>query len=250
VIKKVLYLLTCGFVLIFLVYPIALQFPIPYFEDLGAEIVRVQNPGMGLSIDIGQTCALPSGPCLKSFLIEGPILYGAAKKFKTKIDDLSKTYPNITLICLSSPGGLNREAVNIAAYINEKKMSTCVGDMSLPSGVDFNPNGIRYTSRCESACTFIVLAGIERIAIGDRFLFGLHSSRYNLATTSDNASTSVLATKESATLFKQYSTVAEPMFQKIVDATLRTPPDKIYYLSPQEQFQLGFFLRREGTGQL
>ncbi len=75
-------------------------------------------------------------------LLHGPFGTGSADRVRQLLDGA----PKIRTVALSSPGGRLREASAIAALVRERKLDTYVD------------------TRCESACTFVFLAGEERAA--------------------------------------------------------------------------------------
>ena len=231
-----------GIPLIF-VYPVALQFTPFIFYENGDKWVSFFNPGRHTNIEHGRTCASSGAPCRESFILDGPIWNGAAKKFVTRMDKLTKNYPNVNLICLNSSGGLNVEGAKIAAYIRDHKLNTCVGDMPISDNAPKNPD-FRFTANCSSACTMIVLAGVKRIAIGNQFTFGLHASSSVISDVDVETESSIIAANDALLLYSPYVSITLLQLDKIILATRRTPAARMYFATEREQAELGFFTER------
>ncbi len=75
-------------------------------------------------------------------LLHGSFGAGSAERVRQVLDET----PSIRTVALSSPGGRLREAAEVARMVARRKLDTYVD------------------TRCESACTFVFLAGRERAA--------------------------------------------------------------------------------------
>lgn len=245
--------------LMFVFAPVTLLLPIGLTKpilNVSHEIAAVfQDPSV-LNVDVGNTCTQSGATCLKTFILEGRISVGDGQKFERKLEKLAAVHPEIDVICLNSYGGENEDAAYIAGVIKDRHLKTCVGDMPLKDGMSAS-SGLRFTAVCESACTLILLAGEERIAIGDRFAFGLHSSRGPTEMGEDAAApTDTNAPNKPVSFTSSYAmqrvvanytgklSVKQEVFENILNVMSQTPGSKIYLASPREQMDLGFFTRR------
>jgi hypothetical protein len=218
-----------------------------------------------LQLDFGETCDQSRTNCIKSFILDGEISNGDASTFLKLFNKMRKLHPEVHIVCLNSGGGFNGDASMIARHIKDAGFDTCVGDLPLLTEEISQP-GIRYTASCESACTLIVLAGKRRIALGDRFKFGVHATKM-LIELSDKGDETPTSEKKSATdspgsdevsymskaaadsAFEMWRTsvnVSSEELFNIFEATKRTPGSRMYYLSPKEQMGYGFFTERRG----
>lgn len=208
-----------------------------------------------LTLELGKTCDQAGAQCIPSFNLAGSIQPGDGKVFRDKLSSLLAEHADVNTVCLNSNGGDNDSAAAIAAEIKKRKLNTCVGDMSFSLSGLQPESGVRYTDTCASACTFILLAGTERIAVGARFKLGLHSPR-SVLTTED----SVVDDEEAAangvrfadakllgpifSLYEGNVSVSNEQLQEIFAYVSHTPAFKMYSASVAEQMALGFFTKR------
>lgn len=208
-----------------------------------------------ITLELGKTCDQAAEQCIQSFNLAGPIQPGDGKIFRDKLSRLLTEHADVKIVCLNSTGGDNESAGEIAAEIKKRKLNTCVGDMSFGLAEPQPESGVRYTDTCASACTFILLAGTERIAIGTRFKLGLHSPRSVLSTedsvirNEDDAAKGIsfASTKLLESLYSLYEdkvSVSNEQLRAIFNYVSRTPAFKMYSASVSEQMALGFFTER------
>lgn len=219
------------------------------------EVYRLFADTSEMTLELGKTCDQTAARCIQSFNLAGPIQPDDGKIFREKLSTLLAEHADVNVVCLNSTGGDNDSAAEIAAEIRKRKLNTCVGDMSFDLGGPQPGSGVRYTDTCSSACTFILLAGTERLAIGTRFKLGLHSPR-SVLTTED----SVVDDEEAAakgisfanaellgslfSLYKDKVSVSNEQLQAIFAYVSHTPAFKMYSASISEQMALGFFTKR------
>lgn len=216
-----------------------------------------------LRLSVGKTCNQSQTSCLDSFILDGEISSGDAGKFGISLQSLMSGNPNISVICLNSVGGPSEDAASIAKVIKSAGLDTCVGDLPR-SMAEMSQKGLRYTAACESACTMMVLAGKRRIAVGDRFKFGIHAARMLIETkdhggeepgmpsvgasqtSSDATYMSSLARHDLTRLWSSIVAIPLNQLNDVLDENEKTPATRMYYLSPAEQVRLGFFTERFG----
>lgn len=133
--------------------------------------------------------------------IDGPITQDVADNFIQQI----RTQSGLKTVSLNSPGGRVFPALDIARAINSAGLNTAV------------PNG----DECYSACSFIFLAGRERIA--DGFL-GVHQ-----VSGIDDPSLTQSAIGD---IYEELVGFNTPSY--LVSRMLRTPPEGMYIFSPEE----------------
>lgn len=211
--------------------------------------------GGGIALEAGKTCNQETTTCIDSFNLQGAIDKGDGKAFISKLSKLKLEKPDINTVCLDSGGGRNDAAAEIAAEIRRLELNTCVGDISFKNDDPGPETGIRYTNTCASACTFILLSGKERIAIGERFKLGMHSPRNELDTKdgiAEQASTNAktISFTQPELLEKEYLrykdlvSINDEQLRAVLTAASRTPAFKMYSASVGEQMELGFFSQR------
>ena len=133
--------------------------------------------------------------------IEGPITQGAEESFIQQI----RTHSGLETVSLNSPGGSVFSALNIARAINSAGLNT-----SVPKG-----------DECHSACSFIFLAGRERIADG---ILGVHQ-----ISGVDDPSLTQSAIGE---IYEELVSFNTPSY--LVSRMLRTLPEDMYIFTPEE----------------
>jgi len=94
--------------------------------------------------------------------ISGEITSKTLEEFKAALDQVEIHKKSILLqaIQLNSNGGNNSAAIEIGKIIRERKLNTYVGE----------------DSRCESACVFVLIGGVQRYAFGK---IGVHRTTYS-----------------------------------------------------------------------
>ncbi|MCE0782288.1 MULTISPECIES: hypothetical protein [Pseudomonas] len=81
--------------------------------------------------------------------------------------------PSIRTVCIASSGGSSSEAMIIADNISKRGLNTC-----LASRYRLDAQGHKFAAgECESACTWMVLAGRERILYDGDLVMGFHGAR-------------------------------------------------------------------------
>lgn len=247
------------FLPMYLIQPKSLRSPI---YNVSQSLASVFRDFSELQLESGTTCNQFQTVCLDSFILEGDIQPGDGEIFTSKIRELIVKYPKVKLICLNSEGGFTAEAAIIAKRIRELKLDTCVGDLPL-SNKQMRQAGLRFTASCKSACNLILLAGTRRVAIGDRFVLGLHASKrlyeqqekgkeapVALSARAAGTPTSFTSKIAREDVRKQFGTtlqVSDLQLEKIFDESARTPGSRMYSTSPKEQMELGFFTERMGS---
>lgn len=243
----------------YLIQPKNVRSPIYHVSQSLASLFRDFSE---LRLEPGITCSQLRTVCLDSFILEGDIQPGDGKNFIAKIQYLVVKHPKIRLICLNSRGGYTEEAAKMAQQIRSLNLDTCVGDLPMPT-VEMRQAGMRFTASCESACGLILLAGSRRVAIGDRFVLGLHAAKklfeqqekgkeVPIAASDAQAGTAMsytskLARQDVLQQFGNSLQVSELQLERILTEADRTPESRMYYTSAQEQMELGFFTERIGT---
>jgi hypothetical protein len=157
--------------------------------------------------------------------IDGTIRKGDGARFVRRIEqlerELSRTDFDVRVgsVWLNSNGGNVVEAIKIAEYIRKKQLTTIVA----------------YDSRCDSACVFVLIGGVIRIAGGnvaihspyDLKLYG--SGRFNEMDQQYN-----LALREIREFIDRMR-----IGQAIVDRMLLVPSTQLRKLEFEEMVELG-----------
>lgn len=124
----------------------------------------------------GSEFQVDTSSCKDAILIFGFIDNGTIKSF----DEL---YPNvknrINDVCFLSRGGGTQAALELAKKIERYQLNTCVGEhVSIWIDEEWEiwktKTGNPATVYCKSVCPFILMAGKERVAIGERFEIKVH----------------------------------------------------------------------------
>ena len=172
-----------------------------------------------------------SGQTTNTVLIHGDIRNGDATAFTTAADDVAKhtrcmlgTSPNAVpfiFVRLDSPGGNIIEALAIGREIRRRFMFTAVGQ----------------NMECNSACVFVLMAGVHR-RVGGKV--GLHRPAFDPASFADLSPTAARG---------RYNALVEQLRQYYVDEMggspeafqiiMSTPSGSIRYLSLTEMSALG-----------
>ena len=146
-------------------------------------------------------------------VLQGSIGKGDGERFKSLLESLSGELPKHVL--LHSPGGLVGEALSIGETLRSHNLNTAVG----------------AEHSCNSACTLILFAGVERNISREAWI-GVHQSiflRDAIMTASD--ATATIQQLHGHLLEFTHRMGVDPMVQ--VHA-LQTPPDTVYFLLPDE----------------
>jgi hypothetical protein len=144
-------------------------------------------------------------------LLHGTFGAGSAERVRLVLNES----PDIETVALSSPGGRLREAADIAQMVRERGLDTYVD------------------TRCESACTFVFLAGKDRAATPNARI-GFHRPSFAGITPMgfDPATDSMLGT---------YRDAGIP--QDFLDRIARTEPKNMWYPSARELEKAGVINR-------
>lgn len=144
-------------------------------------------------------------------LLHGTFGTGSAERVRRLLD----TSPSVRTVALSSPGGRLREAADIAAMVRRRKLDTYVD------------------TRCESACTFVFLAGKDRAATPNARI-GFHRPSFAGITpvAFDAATGGMLATYRDAGIPAAF-----------LDRVAATEPDNMWYPSQRELEEAGVINR-------
>lgn len=144
--------------------------------------------------------------------LQGAIDPGAAARFETEIDARGEY---VNTIVLNSPGGSVDDALRISQIIRENGFSTRVESGDL----------------CASSCPLVMAGGVERSA-GPEAVIGVHQV-YGV---SDGAVSSAEAMSRAQNVTARVSRHLSAMGidQGFWLHALDTPPDRLYYLSPEE----------------
>jgi hypothetical protein len=211
-----------------------------------------------LQLEHGITCNQNKSVCIDSLILKGELIPGDEKHFQNVFQDLQARHPNTRTICFDSLGGHTSAAAIIARQIKHSNFNTCVGDWSIADS-QANLHHPRHTSRCESACTMLMLAGSRRIAVGDRFLIGFHSPKTIIEATDpgkeknnrkinpiSKSSTwglymTPLAYNDIVESYKDALSVSNDEMEVILREMSFTPNSKMYFPSLQELMQMHFF---------
>lgn len=145
-------------------------------------------------------------------LAEGTIEPGAADRFAREIEARGEY---VKTVALNSPGGSVDDAIAMSKLIREKKLDTKVASKAL----------------CASSCPIVFAGGVGRLAEKDAVI-GVHQvfNGSQERPTAEQAMASAQATT---------ARVARHLDQMGIGAglwinALETPPDRLYYLTPQE----------------
>lgn len=150
--------------------------------------------------------------------LTGTIDPGAAERFEQEIAQRGEY---VSTVLLDSPGGSVDDALEMGRLILEKELDTLVPDGAL----------------CASSCPLVFAAGHERIAGRDAAI-GVHQIYAAALSASPVDALSVagvaMADAQSAT-----ARITRHLSEAGVDAALwlhalETPPDQLYYFSPEE----------------
>jgi hypothetical protein len=159
--------------------------------------------------------ALESGGILR---LTGSIEPGSAQRF---VDEVSQRGEYVETIVLNSPGGSVTDAIAIGRAIRENGFDTLVEAGSL----------------CASSCPLILAGGVERNAAPDAAI-GVHQI-YATTQATDAASLAFAAGTAMSEAQRATATITRYLIEVDVDPALwihalETPPDRLYYLTPQE----------------
>jgi hypothetical protein len=142
-----------------------------------------------------------------ALLIDGLISQGTADKVALALNN----HPGVTEVSLTSGGGRIRDALQIAAIVRERSLDT------------------KVSANCESACTFILLAGKMRSAgFGSRV--GFHQPTFPGLLPAEQAEIVAAARADYA---------KSGLRDAFVSRVLATSPDQMWYPTEPELFDAG-----------
>lgn len=149
--------------------------------------------------------------------LSGTIDPGAAERFAAEIEARGEY---VETVAFDSPGGSMTDAIAIGALIAERGFATSVGPGAL----------------CASACPLAFAGGRERHATPQSAI-GVHQIYAAIAgftpTGADTAGNAMAAAQKATAAVTRHLTVMGVDPALWVHA-LETPPDRLYYLSPEE----------------
>lgn len=137
-----------------------------------------------------------------SLIVSGPLREGSA----AEMERLLAATPSITSIALDSNGGRLLEAQRIADVIKRKQLDTYV------------------ERQCDSACTFVFLAGIDRAATPNARI-GFHQPSFDGLPAEQQAA----LTQDMLEVYR-----AAQMPESFLAKIARTPPNKMWYPTREE----------------
>lgn len=211
-----------------------------------------------LNLQHGVTCSQNRKTCIKSILLTGELSPGDEDSFHQYFTALKIKHPDTKTICFNSPGGYTSAAAAIAKEIKYSGFATCVGDWSVADEQSNAPLP-RFTSKCESACAMLVLSGLRRIAVGDRFVVGFHSARTVIESGDSEKESSYpgsqasinneqwgeylspLALEDLITSYGDSLSISQKEMKRILLEMSYTPHSKMYFPSIDELKRLQFF---------
>lgn len=117
----------------------------------------------------------------KVLLLHGEVKGISADWVRLRLWRELKLNPDIKTVCISSRGGVSSEAMRIADNIYTHQRNTC-----LAKKYNLDSNGFKSISGiCQSACTWMLLAGKERILYDGKVLMGFHGARSKMGGRAD-----------------------------------------------------------------
>lgn len=145
----------------------------------------------------------------------GRIHQGSGASFAAELEERGEY---VKTIVIDSPGGSLEDAIAMGRLVREKGFATEVQDGSI----------------CASSCPLFFAGGTERMA-GAKAAMGLHQF-YATADSSGNAAAALSSAQATTAKISRY------LIDMGVDPTvwlhaLDTPPQRLYYLTPDEQAQ-------------
>ncbi|TCL75575.1 hypothetical protein [Rhizobium sp. BK251] len=142
----------------------------------------------------------------EAIILNGAIDYRSPLAFKRAL----RAHPETQIVILQSEGGSVQAALLIAEEIHERNLATFIPEKSL----------------CASACAYLFLAGVERLAEGQ---LGVHQ-----ISGVDDPKVAQLNLSDVIEALSKYDVSAG-----VITRMLRTPPDDIYIFGPGEMVSLG-----------
>ena len=143
----------------------------------------------------------------QAILLNGEIDAGAALNFRRAL----AAAPRAKRVVLNSPGGLVPIALLIADDVDQRGLLT-----EIPAG-----------SYCYSACSYIFLAGRERLALGE---LGVHQ----ISSDSPDLETAQITISDIIDVLNRFDTPSE-----VLTVMFRTPPSQMYVFSAAEVSEFG-----------
>jgi ATP-dependent protease ClpP protease subunit len=122
---------------------------------------------------------------------------------------------------LNSPGGDVMEAIEIGKLVRARSMFTAA------------------LRECSSACVFILVSGVTR-AVSDEARIGLHRPYFDPAYFAELEATDARAKYEELVEVARQYFASMNADERAFKVMLRTPSDKVYYLSPREKDDFNF----------
>lgn len=124
------------------------------------------------SVDMAIACGADA--CYgKVILIQGEItdlsVFRVTKGLKEKVQQ----HPDIKTVCIASKGGATSGAMDIADVIHDFGLNTCLASRY----VSIKDSSFIAKGLCQSSCTWMTLAGRERILYDDKIKLGFHAAR-------------------------------------------------------------------------
>jgi hypothetical protein len=249
-------------VVVYLAVTLIIAMPALYFfsQKFGAGLYRSTQMVIGYfgesKLTLGIGCDQFGERCIPSFNYEGAFNDYDDDRFDRSLGQLMVAHPDVSTVCFNSPGGLNQVAAHISKTIKGKGLDTCVADTLIKNSATFSASP-RFTSSCQSACVFVLLAGKKRISIGDRFIIGFHSTVAGVETSNDNDRDGVKSlvnnltdkpsymSKSSAEAVVEYYrdsiSISDGEFNAILSETSRTPATRMYYPPLKSLYMLNVF---------
>jgi hypothetical protein len=159
--------------------------------------------------------------------LTGTIDPGSSARFLAEVEARGEY---VSTVLLDSPGGSVDDALSIGRLIREREMTTEVADGGL----------------CASSCPLILAGGTERVA-GREAAIGVHQI-YAAALTATPVDALSVAGVAMADAQSVTADITRFLAEGDIDPALwlhalETPPDRLYYFSPEEMETLGLVTR-------
>lgn len=117
-----------------------------------------------------KACDINGGSCIPNvLLIRGAISKNTVSALERLLE--KRGIAGFTTVCFDSVGGNVDEAVDIGDWIFRHKLNTCYAEKYI-----FRNGESRDNIKCNSACTFILLMGRERMLVGNKAHLIIHHS--------------------------------------------------------------------------
>lgn len=175
-------------------------------QAYGLQVMEYGRLALGHD-SLGEPANVVLAPSGREVTLSGVIALGTADKFEAMVAKA----PNLQTINLESPGGRIWEAQRIAAYAKRRGLETHV------------------ERNCESACTFILLAGKERW-IAPKARVGFHQPSFAGMTGEQ---------QEVSTSLTGQDYIKAGIASDFVDQINATPPESMWYPSHAQMIDAG-----------